>query len=144
MSEFYNFLGTLSRNPGFGFGWSQINIFDFDGIISLQIVDGGSLKAKWNADNEADFYRIYVRANNSDVFHAEYSLGKVNVDILEAKFRTLADHATLLNSMDMIYAGVRAVDINGEEDTNTAVVYIRPATLGDNVYIDDSHISLLT
>jgi len=136
-------LGSYTRFTTFGYGWSVFRqVLEFKGIRQLEIVGGGCLKAMWEKELDADFYNIYVRANNPDIFHDEFSIGKVQGVLTEAKFRTQSDSETLLNSMDMIYVGVRAIGDFGE-DFNDVVLYVRPVTMGENVWVNDRHFSLI-
>ena len=109
-----NDFSTYTRFTVFGFGWANwfSEVLDFQGIEELEIVAGGCLKAIWTADSDAARYNIYVRPDNSDIFHEEYILGRFpnptagfNYDgnpILFVKFRTEADGNTLLQDTKMI------------------------------------------
>jgi len=134
-------LGSFTRVMPYGFGWSVFpEDLKFGGILQLEITCGGTLKAIWENSEDALFYNIFVRANDADVFQPEFSIGKVQGTLSEAKFRTLSDNFTLLNSMEMMFVGVREITAEGEDD-NEIVLNVRPATFGENVFVNDRHFS---
>jgi len=153
MSTGISRLGTFTRVTTFGFGWSVFSsditvVKKFKGIKQLEVTCGGTLKAIWDTATDCKGYNLYVRANNSDIFSEEYKLARFREDFSEVKFRTLANGQTLLNSMDMVFVGIRCVFENEdpcilEEDDNSCVLCVRPMAIGTEVFINDTQISLL-
>ena len=152
-----NGFDSYTRYTAFGFGWSNLfsTVFDFRGILELEISAGGVLKAMWEEDIDAVYYNIYVRADNFDIFHSTYLLGKfpnpssgVNYEgdpILFANFRTEADANILLQDTKMYYVGVRAENEYGVEDSNESYLYVRPLGTGQAyVFVNDRHISVVS
>ena len=149
MATAFRPLPVFTRPTTFGFGWHVFrSAGTFDGLIQLEITCGGTLKAIWEQNEEAVTYNLYVRANDDDVFQPQYLLGKFREEFSEVKFRTLADGKTLLNSMDMVFVGLKAEGPFGpegeiEEDSNTIVLNVRPQSIGVETFIDDRHITPL-
>jgi len=134
-------LPTITRYTGFGFNWTPFpEVSVFTGISKLEIVEGGCLKAYWT-DVAPEYYNVYVRADDSNIFSNSYLLGTFPTGLSSLKIRTLADGVTLLNHTQMVYVGVRALGPLGE-DTNTKILNVRP--LGwPAVFVDKSHVSLV-
>ena len=91
----------------------------FPGIIQLEAVGGGCLRATWApATNHTGGYNIYVKASNDTNLFTLANL-KIWVDngSTEVIFRTDSDNASFLTNTQDYYVGVRAEN-GGTEETN--------------------------
>jgi len=103
----------------------------FAGIVQLEAVGGGCLRATWAAGTGTiGTYNIYVRADSStNLFTATYLKIKTDSSTIECIFRMAEDNTTFLNDTSTYYVGIRAEN-NGQEDANTEVLSIKPSGSG--------------
>lgn len=91
----------------------------FAGIVQLEAVGGGCLRATWAAATGTKTgYRIYVRVDSSDLFSATYLKAEIPTTDTEFIFRVDESNNTFLTSTGVYYVGIRAVN-DGVEDSNT-------------------------
>jgi hypothetical protein len=99
-----------------------LSVPTFAGIVQLEAVGGGCLRATWAAGSGTiTGYNIYIRAGSASVFSSTYLKMRVDSSSTEAIFRMDADNSTFLTTANTYYVGVRAEN-SGVEDAN-AVTY---------------------